>query len=84
MQIRTDHLLHALCAYAIATTIAAVLAAFGVATASVWGVGLALLAGAIKEAYDAITHKGTAEFSDFVADLVGCIVAIIVSMLLRI
>ena len=84
MQIRTDPLLHALCAYAIATTIAAILAAFGVATASVWGVGIALLCGGIKEAYDAITKKGTTEFTDFVADLVGCIFAIIVSMLLRI
>lgn len=84
MKIRTDHLLHALAAYAIATFLAAILAACGVATASVWGVGLALVAGAAKEIYDLATRKGTAEFSDFVADIVGCIAAIIVSMLLRI
>jgi len=84
MKIRTDHLLHALASFAIAVIIAAILSACGVTTASVWGVGIALLCGGAKELYDLISKKGTAEFSDFVADLLGCIAAIVVAMLLRI
>ena len=79
--IRTD-LLHALCSFAIAMVVTAVLTACGVATASVWGAGAAVLAGLGKEAWDYFTHKGTPEFSDIVADLFGIMAAIVCFMCL--
>lgn len=72
-----------LLAFAVAVVISAVLWACGVMTASVWGVGLAVLGGLL---YLAICRlkKAPADFKDFVAVLFGAMAAIIVSMLLRI
>ena len=74
--IRTDHLLHALCTFTIAMVATAVLTACGVATASVGGAGIAVLAGLGKEAYDYFSKKGTPEMSDIAADLIGINLAI--------
>ena len=82
MIIRTDHLLHALASYAIAMVVTAILHACGVSTASVWGAGIALLAGIGKEAWDYFSKKGTPEFSDIVADLFGIMAAIVCFMCL--
>ena len=80
--IRTDHLLHALCSFAIAMVVTAVLTACGVATASVSGAGIAVLAGLGKEAYDYLSKKGTPEMSDITADLCGVLLAIVCFMCL--
>ena len=73
----------ALLAFAVAVVISAVLWACVVMTASVWGVGLAVLGGLL---YLAICRlkKAPADFKDFVAVLFGVMAAIVVSMLLRI
>lgn len=79
---RTDHILHALATFAIAMVVTSILHACGVAAASVWGAGIAVLAGLGKEAWDYFSKKGTPEFSDIVADLFGIMAAIVCFMCL--
>lgn len=73
-----------LLAFAVAVIISAVLWACGVMTASVWGVGIAVLLGLGKMACDIFGPKHSPDFKDFVAVLFGVMAAIVVSMLLRI
>ncbi len=62
------------------------IAGFGIAIVASLSVGyliaviLAILAGAGKEIYDKVTGKGTPEFLDFVATVVGAIAAIATSV----
>lgn len=79
-----DKLLHCSAAYVITTIVAAILHAFAVDTASVWGAMLAFAVLVGKELYDRATKKGTPEAGDIVAGIFGIIAAVIVCVILGI
>lgn len=77
-----DKLLHIGACYFIATIVAAVLHLCGNDIPSVWGVVAALVIGLGKEIWDAVSKKGTPSGGDFVADILGCILAVITHTML--
>lgn len=77
------YIVHGAAAYILVTVITAVLHLCGVEAASVWGVGLALLAGGLKEVITAI-KTGTFNGGNCVAVIAGCFVSIVILSFLAI